>query len=160
MGNATVSDIHVRVISAQHCVIQGWRKVFDSTDNTQNSKGVSCWTVVSQIYKPSGSRQTRIRIAINSQSKPSIQSIIFTLKHNFSTLISTLLVGSGTLVAAVPQPEAAPAQVHARDPSEIFQLDKRCQSNGQYCDGLAIRCCSGQCCTNHQGGLRFCESCG
>ncbi|KAF9884864.1 hypothetical protein FE257_001207 [Aspergillus nanangensis] len=69
--------------------------------------------------------------------------------EQFSKIISLLFV-SGALVAAAPG---------SADPRDIFQLEKRCQHKGDYCDGAAIRCCAGQCCTERHGGIRYCQDC-
>ncbi|PSN60022.1 hypothetical protein BS50DRAFT_640448 [Corynespora cassiicola Philippines] len=73
--------------------------------------------------------------------------------------IFTILLASSAFVAAAPGPNPETPQVFGRDPSEIFKLEKRCQGNGQYCDGVAIRCCAGSCCTDRHGAVRYCEPC-
>lgn len=67
--------------------------------------------------------------------------------------IMTFLVASAAFAAAAPQPAADAAPAAEVDTRDVFgQLQKRCQSDGQYCDYAAIRCCAGYCCHNRACG--------
>ncbi|KAJ5337620.1 hypothetical protein N7541_009608 [Penicillium brevicompactum] len=86
----------------------------------------------------------------------------------FASIISILSIATGTLVTAVPTlgdaSVASPedhdaAQTFSRDVNNIFKIEKRCQSNGQFCDGVGIKCCAGQCCNYRKGVNTYCGNC-
>ncbi|KAJ5340485.1 hypothetical protein N7541_009609 [Penicillium brevicompactum] len=77
-----------------------------------------------------------------------------------------LSLATSALAAASPVAEASPgvedhaaAQIFGRDVNDIFKLEKRCQTNGQYCDGVGIKCCGGQCCNYVIGSRTYCGNC-
>ncbi|KAF2634461.1 hypothetical protein P280DRAFT_257356 [Massarina eburnea CBS 473.64] len=42
---------------------------------------------------------------------------------------------------------------------EYFQVEKRCQGNGAYCDSAAFRCCGGVwCCPFGNAGVHHCST--
>ncbi|KAL4926133.1 uncharacterized protein BDV17DRAFT_293755 [Aspergillus undulatus] len=80
-----------------------------------------------------------------------IFAFFVTTRKFMATTIITFLFATGPLVSAAP--------ADSSDPRDLFQLEKRCQGDRDYCDGAAIRCCAGNCCTDRHGGVRYCEPC-